>query len=202
MFFCFEGIAGSGKTTQVKLLADHLRNSKGKDVFISAAYEGERRKLVADFLSVSGMKSDDHAVMFLFQALHALQYREVVDALATGKDVIADRWRDSFFAHHLYQKTFGDDLDLARRIDQLAFRSLDPEVCLYLDVPPDLAHERYLKRESVMNDCGLELMNREYFAAVSEYYEKVSNEKDWIRLDASGSEESIFEQVKQVLQIA
>lgn len=101
MFICFEGIAGSGKTTQTKLLADYLKNIKRKDVFVSAVYEGERRKVISDFMSKSGIKVDQNAVMFLFQALHAAQYHEVNEALISGKIVIADRWRYSFFAHHL-----------------------------------------------------------------------------------------------------
>jgi len=84
---CSEGIAGSGKTTQTKLLTNYLKNVKGKDVFISAAYEGERRKAVSDFMNTSGIKPDQNAVMFLFQALHAAQYHEVNKAIGIGKIV-------------------------------------------------------------------------------------------------------------------
>lgn len=79
MFTCFEGIAGSGKTTQAMLLADYLEQVKGREVFVSAVYEGERRKAVSGFMNTTGIKSDQNATMFLFQTLHAAQYR--VDTL-------------------------------------------------------------------------------------------------------------------------
>ena len=124
MFICFEGIAGSGKTTQTKLLADYLKNVKGKDVFVSAVYERERRKAISDFMNLSGIKAAQTAVMFLFQALHAAQYHEVHEALMSDKIVIADRWRYSFFAHHLQQNTFNGDAMLMNQLDLLTRRYL------------------------------------------------------------------------------
>jgi len=135
MFICLEGIAGSGKTTQTKLLADYLKNVKGKEIFISAIYEGERRKVVSDFMNALGIKLDQNAVMFLFQALHAAQYHEVKNALSINKTVIADRWRYSFFAHHVYQDTFGKNENLMFQLDLLAYRSLEP-----VSIPPKLRH--------------------------------------------------------------
>ncbi|KKP97976.1 MAG: hypothetical protein US71_C0001G0082 [Parcubacteria group bacterium GW2011_GWD2_38_12] len=157
MFICLEGIAGSGKTTQTKLLADYLKNVKGKDIFISAVYEGERRSVVSDFMNASGIKLDQNAVMFLFQALHAAQYHEVKNALSINKTVIADRWRYSFFAHHVYQDTFGKNENLMFQLDLLAYRSLEPDICFLIDIPAKIAYNRYIERERSINDNGLDL---------------------------------------------
>jgi dTMP kinase len=105
MFICFEGIAGAGKTTQVKILEKYLESKEIK-IFSSAIYENRRRKLISNFINEIGIKHNKEAVMFLFQALHAAQYEEVLVALKEKKIVIADRWRYSFWTYHLYQQTY------------------------------------------------------------------------------------------------
>lgn len=156
MFICFEGIAGGGKTTQTKLLADYLKNVKKKEIFISAVYEGERRKAISDFMNASGIKFDQNAVMFLFQALHAAQYHEVNKAISINKIVIADRWRYSFFAHHLCQDTFGKNKNLMCQLDLFAYRSLEPDIYFLIDIPAKIAYSRYIERERSINDNGLD----------------------------------------------
>jgi len=199
MFICFEGIAGSGKTTQTKLLADYLKNIKKKEIFVSAAYEGERRKVVSDFMNDSGIKTDQNAVMFLFQALHAAQYCEVNKALSISKTVIADRWRYSFFAHHLYQRTFGKNENIMLQLDLLAYRSLEPEIYLLIDIPAKIAYSRYIKRERSIDDKGLDLMNLEYFVTVAGYYKKLARDKGWHIVDGTKRQQTIFREIKAII---
>lgn len=199
MFICFEGIAGSGKTTQTKLLADYLKNVKEKEIFISAVYEGERRRVVSDFMNASGSKHDKNAVMFLFQALHAAQYHEVKNALSINKTVIADRWRYSFFAHHLYQGTFGKNENLMFQLDLLAYRSLEPDVCFLIDIPAKIAYNRYIERERSINDNGLDLMNLEYFVTVADYYKNLAHDKGWYIVDGTKDQQTIFRDIKAIV---
>lgn len=199
MFICFEGIAGSGKTTQTKLLADYLKNVKKKEIFISAVYEGERRKMVSDFMNASGIRFDQNAMMFLFQALHSAQYHEVNKAIGASKTIIADRWRYSFFAHHLYQGTFGKNENLMFQLDLLAYRSLEPDICFFIDIPAKIAYNLYIERERSINDNGLDLMNQEYFVAVADYYKNLAHDKGWYIVDGTKDQQTIFRDVKAIV---
>lgn len=199
MLICFEGVAGGGKTTQTKLLANYLRNAIKKEVFISSVYEGDRRKAVSNFMNVSGIKPDQNAVMFLFQALHAAQYHEVSRAIRFGKIVIADRWRYSFFAYHLYQKTFGEDENLIHQLDLLAYRSLEPNICFLIDIPAEIAYARYVERERTANDNGLKLINLEYFVWATDYYKNLAHSKNWHIVDGAKSQETIFQNIKAII---
>lgn len=198
MFICFEGIAGSGKTTQTKNLFEYLK-TKNKDVFVSSAYEGNRRLAVSSFMNETGIKSDQNAVMFLFQSLHAAQFFEVNESLRLGKTVIADRWSPSFYAHHLYQNTFNGDGVLMDKIDRLAFRSLEPDAYFLIDLPPDVAYSRYVEREKVISDKGLDLMHLEYFSSVSLYYKEVAQKKGWYVIDGTQSEDAVFLSIKKII---
>ncbi len=199
MFICFEGIAGGGKTTQTKLLADYLKNVKGKEIFISTVYEGERRRVVSDFMNASGIKLDQNAIMFLFQALHAAQYHEVNNALNVNETVIADRWRYSFFAHHLYQGTFDKNENLMFQLDLLAYRSLEPDICFLIDIPAKIAYNRYIERERSINDNGLDLMNLEYFVTVADYYKNLAHDKGWYIVDGTKDQQTIFRYIKAII---
>lgn len=199
MFICFEGVAGSGKTTQTRLLADYLKNVKSKNVFVSAVYERERRKAISDFMISSGIKADQNAIMFLFQALHATQYNEVNKALMSNKIVIADRWRYSFFVHHLQQNTFNRDTALMNRLDLLAYRTLEPDIYFLLKIPSVIAYERYLKREHVISDDGLELMDEKYFKSVSSYYKQLAHDKKWNVIDGMRNQDEIAKEIQNII---
>lgn len=200
MFIAFEGLAGTGKSTQAKYFSEYLQQDKGKEVYLSAAYEGDKRKLVSDFMNKSGIKSDSNAVMFLFQALHAAQFHEVTEALHLGKTVISDRWRESFFAFHLYADTFKGDRKLMESFDILAYRNLEPDVCFLIDVPADVAYTRYIKREAAIADNGLKIAELKYFINVREYYLKIGEQKKWCVIDGNRPPTEVFEDIKDTIE--
>jgi len=199
MFICFEGIAGSGKTTQARLLATYLRNNKKKTVFVGAAYEGSRRKAVSTFINSTGITADQNAVMFLFQALHATHYHETMHAINMGQIVIADRWRQSFFSYHLYQKTFGQNVNLMSEIDRLAYRTLEPDIYFLIDLPAEIAYQRFLVREKRLNDHGLDSKDLKGFISVSKYYRQLAHNQNWHIIDGKQSKKAIFIEIKGII---
>ena len=199
MFICFEGIAGAGKTTQVLMLDEYLRKTATEEVFVSAVYEGDRRKLVSDFMNKIDLKSNQNAIMFLFQALHAVQRSEIQRAIDLKKFVIADRWRQSFFAYHIYEDTFSGNYRLMRELDALAYGSLEPDITFLIDVPAEVAYDRYSKREEIISDNGLDRVDIKYFIAVRDYYVKTAMENNWHIIDGTKQPDLVFNDVKKII---
>ena len=98
LFITFEGVEGSGKTTQVELLGEALAT---RDVVIVREPGGtELGEKMRDVLLFGGMAIDREAEMYLFMAARAQVVHEVIDpALSTGSIVIADRYHDSTLAY-------------------------------------------------------------------------------------------------------
>jgi len=98
LFITFEGVEGSGKTTQVELLGESLAT---RDVVIVRAPGGtELGERMRDVLLFGGMAIDREAEMYLFMAARAQVVHEVVEpALSSGRIVIADRYHDSTVAY-------------------------------------------------------------------------------------------------------
>jgi len=98
LFITFEGVEGSGKTTQVELLGQALGNWQPVIVREPGGTElGERMR---DVLLFGGMAIDREAEMYLFMAARAQVVHEVIEpALIAGRVVIADRYHDSTVAY-------------------------------------------------------------------------------------------------------
>jgi len=134
IFISFEGIEGSGKSTQARLLSGYLKN-KGADVILTEEPGGtqigtEIRKVL---LSVehSGMSSVTE--LLLYNASRSQHVQEVIlPALDRGVIVITDRFTDSTLAYQGYGR--GIDLQLIDSIDLIATGRLRPDVTLLLDL--------------------------------------------------------------------
>lgn len=135
MFITFEGPDGSGKSTQVKQLAEYLE-SRGCTVLFTREPGGttigeQIRQLV---LSQKSQGITHQTEALLFSAARAQIVVEIIKpALAAGKIVLCDRYADSTMAYQGYG--LGLDLVALRSITRFATGGLIPDLTFYIDVP-------------------------------------------------------------------
>lgn len=150
LFVTFEGIEGCGKSTQLRLLANHLRAS-GRDVVETrepggtAAGQALRRLLLGE----DAVPLAPLAELLIYCADRAQHVGELIrPALAAGRIVLCDRFSDSTIAYQGYAR--GLDLDVVRGLDTRARDGLVPDVTILLDCPV----VEGLRRARRRNDAG------------------------------------------------
>lgn len=135
LFITFEGGEGSGKTTQIQLLAGHLRR-EGRQVLFTREPGGTRigdpiRELLLD---PALTEMDDRTEALLYAASRAQLVSEVIrPALSQGKIVISDRYIDSSLAYQVFAR--GLDRRLILDINTWATGGLIPELTFLLKMP-------------------------------------------------------------------
>jgi dTMP kinase len=152
-FITFEGIEGSGKSSQISLLTDHLR-SEHQAVTLTREPGGtpigdQVRKILLD----PGNKAlDPSAELLLYAASRAQHLQEVIrPALESGDIVLCDRFSDATSAYQGYGR--GLDLTMIHALDRLVTAGLRPDLTILLDVEAVVGLARARGRN---NQQGLE----------------------------------------------
>lgn len=159
-FVAFEGVDGSGKSTQARMLAEALR-ARGVPAVLTREPggtplgEGLRGLLLDGGVPRIGPVAE----AYLFAAARAALVEEVVrPALERGEWVVTDRFVDSSLA---YQGVAGGlGLDEVRALNALAVAGCLPDVAVVIDVPVDLAAERRCAGEDRIEAHGLAFQER------------------------------------------
>ncbi len=184
-FISFEGIEGTGKSTQAKLLQQSLLGL-GYEVILTEEPGGTliSLRIREILLSVDHTNMKPLTELLLYNAARAQHIEEVIlPALNRGAVVITDRFTDSTFAYQGYGR--GIDPDLLESIDRIATNGLRPDMTMLLD----LDVETGLKRNRRINKTDrLELEDVEFHERVRKgYHELAAKEPERIKvLDASG----------------
>ena len=200
MFISFEGPDGSGKSTQIELLASALRASGHEVVTVrepGGTPAGE--KVRAILLGEGGAVSvDPRADALLFNASRAQLVADVIEpALARGAIVIADRFADSTLAYQGYGS--GLPLDALRAIITFATAGRTPDLTLLLD----LAADQGLARKSGSGRTRFEDgFDAAFHARVAEGFRALAAAEPtrWRLLDASAAPEALAAQISQAVQ--
>lgn len=133
-FITFEGIEGSGKTTQIVLLANHLK-SHGIKIVLTREPGGtmigdQIRKILLD---PANKALDPSAELLLYAASRAQHLSEVIlPALAAGTIVLCDRFSDATLAYQGYGR--GLDMNMIRELDRIVTAGMRPDITVLLDI--------------------------------------------------------------------
>lgn len=192
MLIAISGIDGCGKSLQVDLLQSWL-TTKGLNPIATKAYDDMAKLACRQFIEEW---TDDTAIMFLFQALHAQQYANTARALKAGLIVIADRWDESFLAYHQSFGFLAPNGATRTLLNQVAFRGLLPEKGFLIQVPIEIAR---LRRESRGKVEKLEDRPDDYYETIQAALLNISLERGWEIIDGTKTPQEIHQEIVRSL---
>lgn len=194
MLITITGIDGCGKSLQVDMLHTWLKKNS-RPCIITKAYDDMAKLACRPFIDTW---TDDTAIMFLFQALHAQQYADTLQALQKGFIVIADRWDEAFLAYHQNFGFLSCQEKIRVLLNQLAFRKHLPEKGFLIKVSAEVAKRRRENRGKVEK---LENRSDEYYEVIQQTLLDISLERNWSILDGTKTPKEIHEEIVDSLNI-
>lgn len=197
-FVTFEGTEGSGKSTQIQLLAARLEKL-GRKVTVLREPGGTS---IGEEIRHTLKHSAGNAAMFaetellLMNASRAQLVREIVrPELEAGKVVLCDRFFDSTIAYQVFGR--GLDATQVQRIIEFAIAGTVPDLTLLLRVPLKTSETRRLSRGMETARDRFEEEGREFFRAVEQGYDAIaaSGGTRVRSIDATRSVEEVHDEV-------
>ena len=203
-FITFEGVEGSGKSTQIVRLAASLATKGIRTVLTREPGGTLIGEQVRTLLLDPGNRSlDPAAELLLYAASRAQHLSEIIrPSLADGKTVLCDRFTDATLAYQGYGR--GLDIEMIRSLDRIVTAGTRPNLTLLFDLEAAQGIERARVRN---NSRGLEkearFENEElaFHERVRRGYRSLAErEPDRIRIvDASGNPEAVQQQVMKIV---
>jgi len=192
MLITFEGIDGSGKSTQAKRLYEHLKSLGYKVSLYRDPGSTELAEKIREL--ILGFEIDPTTELLLFEcARSSLMWEKILPDLRDGKVVIVDRFIDSTMAYQGYVREI--NLGTVNILNHIAIRGRKPDITFLLNVPLEMALERIKGKRTRFED-------KDYLRRVRDAYILIAHEqKDRIvMLDGTRSEEEVFIDVLKVLK--
>ncbi|NDV19821.1 dTMP kinase [Pseudodesulfovibrio sp. JC047] len=206
MFITFEGIEGTGKSTQITKIKDYYE-SLGKTVFLTKEPGGSRvgTELRKMLLHVDNKDITPITELFLYLADRAQHIEQVIrPALDAGDVVLCDRFADSTIVYQGYGR--GLDTTILKQLNEVAVNGLWPDLTVVLDIDPEIG----LKRATLRNiEDGKAKEEGRFEAEHLSFHNRIrEGYLTWAALnhdrmevvDASATPDEVFEKIKAVLE--
>jgi dTMP kinase len=204
IFITFEGVEGSGKTTQIQRLKKYL-TKKGIPCKITREPGGcpigeNVRKIL---LNPDHLEMVPTSELFLYEAARAQHVTEVIKPfLRKGGVVLCDRFSDATLAYQGYGRRV--DLKLIERLNDLSSQGIRPDVTFLLDCPSSLGLKRALQRNRALKQEKEERFEREeiqFHRRVRKGYLAIAKkEPHRVKvIDTREGEEKVFEKVRKIV---
>ncbi len=180
VFICIEGLDGSGKSTQAKLLTKKLNKAGYNAIYTAEPSQGKIGKFIRKRLfEQKRMPTSAEALLFAADRIEHVQ-NEVAPALIEGKIVVSDRYVYSSLA---YQGSAGLSLDWIEAVNANAKR---PDLCILIDVEPSVVLKRLKRKKTVMEKLETQQKVRNIYLT---YVEK----GELLRIDGGKSKPEVLE---------
>ena len=195
-FISFEGIDGSGKSTQIKRLFDSLVSNNIDAILVrepGGTQIGEKIRSILLEKDYVGMPPVTE--LLLYEAARAQIVAEVIiPSLSEGKTVICDRFFDSSLAYLGYAR--GLSLESVDFLNHLSTGGVEPDVTFLLDIEPEKAALRMRNRQAGndrLEDEGLYFMKkvRDGYIDMTKKYDRI------VIIDANASVDRVSVQIEQ-----
>jgi len=204
-FITFEGMDGSGKTTQLRRLAAHLRGL-GRAVVETAEPGGTAigRKIRQILLDAGNQELSPTAELLLYFASRAQNVDEsILPALDRREIVLADRFTDSTVAYQGCARGLGTDLVID--LDKIACRGLRPDLTLLLEISPadSLARARARNSAETSLETRMDEQESEFHRKVHDAYEALAaREPSRVkRIDGTASADDVERAIWEIVRI-
>ena len=185
-FVTFEGCEGVGKSRQIKLLEEYLKNN-GVNYYLTREPGGTEiseqiRKIILDGKN-SAMTDECEALLYAAARVQLIK-EEIMPRLLRGELVFCDRYVDSSLAYQ--GKARGLGYDFIKRINSFAFENFMPDLTVFLNLSPEMAFARKGGADSADR---LEVSGIEFHDKVYQGYREIAGENPerFAVIDASGS---------------
>ena len=200
IFITFEGIDGSGKSTQVNKLKKYIKKEKIKNfIFTREPGGGPLGKKVRGLLLNNSNKNSRLSIESQILLLTAARYEHydklILPNLKKNKIIVSDRYQDSTFA---YQCGGNENLQIMlEKLNHLLFKKFKPNLTFLLDIKPDVAMLRISKRK-INNSFDKKKLS--FYKSVRKNYLYLAKNNKRIKiLNAEKKEDETFRSITNII---
>jgi len=167
----FEGIDGSGKSTQIKLISDILHKNNINNIVIREPGGTKISEKIRDILLDNDNTISKYTEALLFLSSRSQLVNEVIKpALDRGCYILCDRYIDSTIAYQGYGR--GIDLSQIKVLNDLAIESIYPDITFILDINVNTS----LSRRLTKSKDRMEQVNENFLIKVRKAYLKIADD--------------------------
>ena len=194
----FEGIDGSGKSTQIKKLKNYIKKKNLKNfIFTKEPDVGTLGKKIKNLLinSNNNTISQEAQILLLVAARYEHFHNLILPNLKKTKTIISDRFQDSTFA---YQCTNNETLHkMLTKLNKIIFNNYQPDLTILLNISPYLALKRISARKK---NNAFDNKTVSFYKAVSKSYLKLAVDNSRIKVvNAANKPETIFKDIIKII---
>ena len=193
MFIVFEGLDGCGKTTQIELLENKLKENGYKNIkLIREPGSTKVSEEIRNILLYN--KLTDIQRLFLFLASRNIVTNEqIIPSIKNGDIVICDRYAPSTLAYQGYGKRVAD-IELVHKMNNLACEQVHPDLVIFIDVP----FEECMKRMDIEDE--MEKSAIPVYEKIYNGYKQLSKNLNWITIDGTQGIEEISNKIFNIIK--